>query len=145
MSDLARSALEAAGWSAERDVDVAPHESALRSAGYAVWPSLLNLIREFAGLTVRFERNGRPDTAWFDPARAVRWADAQSVKAYEDRIHRRLAPVGYGYHDHMLLLASEAGQIFGTFDDFLADLGNSPVQAVENLIAGNVRPLSEEL
>lgn len=139
-----RFALEGAGWRPDRVVDLAPHRSALLAAGYAIWPALIGFIQTYAGLTIAFERNQREDAIWFDPSAAVKWADERSVKAYEQRLRSRLAPVGYAYHDHMLLLASEGGQLFGAYDHFVAQLGSTAADAVGNLIEGNVNALPDQ-
>jgi hypothetical protein len=144
VSHRGQSALEGAGWRTDREVDVAPHRSALVAAGYTVWPALTAFIQAYAGLRITFERNQREDAIWFDPSAAVKWADERSVKAYEQRLGSRLAPVGYAYHDHLLLLASEGGQLFGAYDDFVADLGSTAADAVGNLIEGNVNAPPEQ-
>lgn len=114
--------------------------------GFAVWPELRDHIREYAGLTVRFIRHGSEDKIWFDMGAASKWADVMWVrKHYEHWLGSRLAPIGYSNHDHQLLLLAESGRVFGTFgtfDNFVEDLGGSIAEAVGNIMEGGGREVS---
>ncbi|HXA29903.1 MAG TPA: SUKH-3 domain-containing protein [Candidatus Angelobacter sp.] len=133
--------LRTAGWSADRTVATDSAATALARDGHAIWDALLAFLREFSGLTIRFMRNGREDSAWFDAERATAWADTTSVRAYEERLRTTLSPVGYAHHDHLLLLVARDGRFLGAYDDFLADLGRSPVELLRNLLNNTVTPI----
>jgi hypothetical protein len=133
--------LAEAGWSPNREVDVAGDIGALRADGYPVWESLARFFAQFSGITVRYTRNGRADAVWFGGGRAVAWADAGWVEDYAARVGQRLAPVGYAHHDHLLVMAAEDGKFFGGYDDVLVLLGSSPPELVGNLAAGQSEPV----
>jgi|SRR5271165_2115697 len=142
MMDRSEEALNGAGWIPDRCVDVKPALAALEREGYSVWPELGEFLKEFTDLVVVFERNGRQDSLWIDPVRACRWADRSAVADYESRLETNLAPVGYAYHDHLLLLAAIGGKFIGTYDGFVSMLGTSPKEMVNTLVAGEATSLS---
>lgn len=134
--------LESAGWHPDRRVDASPQVESLHREGYAVWTGLVRFLEEFSGLVLSFIRNGRPDIAWVDCARALQLADEATVRDYETRLKVPLAPIGYANHDHLLLLMSEDGRFFGGCDDFLTELGGSPSEMVDAIIDGTPEALS---
>ncbi|HXA29692.1 MAG TPA: SUKH-3 domain-containing protein [Candidatus Angelobacter sp.] len=90
----AMDAMTSAGWFPRRSVPIGAAEAALAGGGYEAWEGLLAFLREFSGLTIRFMRNGREDSVWFDAERAVAWTDVPWVREYERRFGTRLAPIG---------------------------------------------------
>jgi len=136
--------LTSAGWHPDRKVDASPQVESLQRDGYAVWMGLIRFLEQFSGLVLSFIRNGRPDTAWVDSARALQLADEATVRDYEARLKVALAPIGYANHDHLLLLMSEDGRFFGGYDDFLTELGGTPIEMVDAIIDGNPPALSDE-
>jgi hypothetical protein len=137
VEDLSESVLRRAGWTPDRRVDVAEQREALIAEGYVVWPGLLAFLSEYSGLTLRFaRRSGREDAVWFDAARAARNLDrAWVVEGYEPFVGARLAPVGYAYSDHAVLLACEDGSLWGAFDTFLGKLGRTARDAIAEVVA----------
>lgn len=139
----AEQVLRANGWFPGRRVDASAGERALVAAGYSTWPELTALLLEFSGISIPFKRHGRNDTVWFDAERAVSWADPASVHEYETRVGTQLAPIGYAYHDHMLLLAAEDGRVVGAYDDYVAEVGASPIEAVARVMSQDLQPIGD--
>jgi hypothetical protein len=137
--EAARKALEAAGWFPERRVEVMSSEDALRGAGLRVWPGLMDFLGEFQGLRVAFTREGTIDSAWFDPTAAASPTLVPTIADYEERIGVGVAPIGYAYRDHLLLLLADDGRFFGGYDDHLTELGSSALEAIDALISGRGR------
>jgi hypothetical protein len=142
VDDAVRQALTAAGWTPDRDVEANKDTETLAENGHPVWPALIFFLREFTGLTVSFVRNGREDYAWFSADRACRWIKRDWIKQYEPVVGSRLSPVGYGYHDHMVLLAAEDGRYIGAYDEFIGLLGRSAYEMIGNLIDQRIEPLT---
>lgn len=131
--DTARAYLDSAGWDplgAAREFNV----GRIHEAGYRTWPAALAVLSHLAGIVVEFTRNGRSDNLWVDPERACAMVFRNWVDDYESRVGSALLPIGFAYDDHMLLLLSEDGRVFGAFDEFLAWLGNDELAAVELLV-----------
>jgi hypothetical protein len=133
--------LEAAGWYEGRATDTSAQQSALAARGYAPWPAVSDFLGEFSALTLHITRHQRDDTIWFDASKASAWAGRASVDAYAARAGTRLIPVGYAYHEHLLLMLGENGHLIGGYDDYLADVGSSPAEAIDNLIRQDLRVL----
>jgi hypothetical protein len=141
VSGAARAALRGAGWFPGRIVDIDSQLSALANEGYVVSPLVRDFLREYAGLQIAFERNGRPDKAWFDAAQALRWIDRPWVDSYVERVKTNLAPVGYAHTDHLAVLAGDDGCFYGGYDDFLARLGGRPLEMIDTLVTGSAEAL----
>lgn len=134
MEDVVRNALQAAGWTPGREADPGDDLSALSEAGYSPWPELIAFLREFTGLRLSFIRGGVEDSAWFSASRACASLPSAWVRDWEARAGSRLVPVGNAYRDHLTLLAAADGRFFGTYDEFMTFLGNSPYTMIDSLI-----------
>jgi hypothetical protein len=130
----AHQSLKDAGWTPQRTASTRTDEEALASEGYLVWPTLVQFLESFSGLTIAFEKNGRRDSIWFSAEKAVALSDATWVDEYSNDISTSLAPVGCAYHDHLLILCAANGKFYGSYDDYLARLGSSPLEMVANLL-----------
>jgi hypothetical protein len=113
----------------------------LSGGGHPIWPGLVAFLQEFTGLTLSFVRNGREDQVWFEAARACQWIKRDWIKQYETMVGGTLSPIGYGYHDHMVLLAAEDGRFFGAYDDYVGFLGDSPCEMIANLVTQRIEQL----
>ncbi len=123
------------GWSEARSVDIEADRQALIGIGVEVWPELEDFLRRFSGLTLHYERNGRPDAAWFGSARACREIfEPDAVKDYEKELRVRFAPIGCSNHEHLTLYAADDGRFFGGYHPSLAYLGTSPTEMLNALI-----------
>jgi SUKH-3 immunity protein len=131
--------LETAGWKPGRKVNVEAERLALEIGGYRVWPELLAFLEQFSGLTFRL---GEPnDSVWFDAHRAARLADREALRSYEQALGGDVAPVGYAYSDHFVLMAVSDGRFIGAFDDVVEHLGADASEMLERLLGG--RKLAE--
>jgi hypothetical protein len=128
MDDAVRQRLVASGWTPGRRVDADNDVVSL-------------FLQEFTGLTLSFVRNGREDQVWFEAARACQWIKRDWIKQYETMVGGTLSPIGYGYHDHMVLLAAEDGRFFGAYDDYVGFLGDSPCEMIANLVTQRIEQL----
>ena len=72
-------------------------------------------------------------------ARAL--ADPEWIAHYEYRIKMSLVPIGYSNHEHLMLMQSDEGGLYGAFDDFLCALGSEVDEMIENLVNQDREPL----
>jgi hypothetical protein len=126
--------LLAAGWSSERATDVHGARQALEQEGYSVSREIERHLSNVDGVSIDIEHQGRPDRIWFDAAKAVDMTWKYQVDQYEEVAKVPLVPFGYAFSDHLALLLSEDGRVYGAFDDYFELLGNSIPSAVGNLV-----------
>ena len=141
-SEKVYNALVNAGWVSCRKLDIRNFEQALLEDAYEVWPLLKDFLSEFGGLVLvqpslveptveeqkKYPKLSREMKLHFVPA------DADSVKdSYEARAGERLTPFGAAYNDHLTLMMTPTGKIYGGYDNFLCFMGNSYVEMLENI------------
>ncbi len=134
--------LRQGGWSEFRSVDIEADRRALIQNGIEVWPELEAFLREFSGLTLRYERNGRPDSTWFGSARALREAAHPAwALRYGEGLGVRFAPIGCSNLEYLTLHLADDGRFFGGLDPSLSYLGSSPLEMLNGLIHGINTPV----
>src|SRR5258708_29030146 len=133
--------LRGAGWRPGRSQVAFAVRQLLEARGYNVGKRIELFLREFAGVTIDFTRNGRQDSIWFDAQRASALADPEWIAHYEDRTKTSLVPIGYANHEHLMLMQSDEGGFYGAFDDFLCALGSEADEMIENLVNQDREPL----
>lgn len=125
-------ALESAGWSSEASTSVERlNLEQLTTAGFETWPTALSTLQKLGVFEIKSMRRGRVDRFWVDAAKASSMLDASWAEKYQVRVSSRLLPIGCAYNDHMVLLLAEDGRVFGSYDDFLALLGENVFAAIE--------------
>ena len=134
MQDTTEGLLRQAGWRPGRSQDVSDVRSLLASRGYSIGKPVELFLQEFTGITIDFVRNGRPDSIWFDAQRASALADSEWIAEYEQRTKTSLVPVGFSYHEHLMLMQSDDGGFYGANDDLLWALGSEAKEMIENLV-----------
>lgn len=123
-----------AGWSKGRSVDPSDPLARLESDGYQIEAWFSQAISEFHGLTIGFIYEQRADQIVLDVTEAVRIETPDKVSKIESRVDRRLLPIGYTYHEHLLLLVDEAGRWFGSYEFDLWRIGANAEEAVSNIL-----------
>jgi hypothetical protein len=141
MQDTAEGLLRQAGWRPGRSKDLSDVRSLLASRGYSIGKPVELFLREFTGITIDFVRNGRPDSIWFDAERASALADSEWVAHYGQRTKTSLVPIGFSYHEHLMLMISGEGGFYGAYDDFLCALGSEAREMIERLVNHERGPL----
>jgi hypothetical protein len=133
--DAARHAMLAAGWSADRQVDIEIDRAALRGAGIELWPDLEAFLRRCSRLALRYLRDGRRDGAWLDSAHALReGADAVWGVRYGQALGVTFAPIGCAARDYLALYAASNGDFYGGFDREHFYLGDDELGMVRALM-----------
>jgi hypothetical protein len=116
----------------------------LRTEGYDVPASVLDLLGEFGGLKVTYPHAKVPDSDDYfviDAELAVR----ETAKAWIDEYQRRvgattLTPIGQAARGYLVLVMSDTGAIYAGYDDILLIVGESADRAIENLCSGANMP-----
>lgn len=73
----------------------------------------------------------------FDPLRAINNIYRERVEVYEEQIFESLVVIGEAYSEHLTLMISESGKIYGAFDDYLTLLGCNYYEAINVLCSGS--------
>jgi hypothetical protein len=133
--------LRRAGWIPGRSQDISEARSALNAQGYRIGDASEQFLREFTGIIIKFTRNGRQDSIWFDAQRASSLADPDWVAHYEERMKTSLVPIGFSNHEHLMLMQSSEGGFYGAFDDYLCALGPDVDEMIGNLLKQDREPL----
>lgn len=97
--------LRAARWSESRRVATADAERLLAEDGYELFDGVRNVLAEFGGLTVGFQRNTGRDELAFNVASAVGGIYRERVQTYEPRCRTKLVPIGEVYQRHMTVVS----------------------------------------
>lgn len=126
-----------AGWHKSRSVDHRFAIERLGAEGYVLADWFTAVVGEFDGLTIDFQRNGRSDQVVLAPSEAARRWYPANIANYAERVGQSLLPIGYSYHEHLVLLVAELGQWFAGHDDELWRIGGSAQEAVERLVIGS--------
>jgi len=138
MHQEAERLLRLAGWFPGRRVETGAVEQ-LAARGHLVSPAAVELLTEFAGLTV-----GEPDQSlWVDGQRAADDCDPAWCAAYGIEVGRTLTP--FGAYSHMSLLVDDRGGIWGGFDAEYGYLGDSLASVVEALVVTSTGRLDRRL
>ncbi|PTR01008.1 SUKH-3 immunity protein of toxin-antitoxin system [Mucilaginibacter yixingensis] len=128
--------LKESGWHAGRQVDISVFEESLLKDGFTLFPIAASFLAEFGDLDIVFSnRIGQKANFHFNVKKAVEevdplWAQQDYYRRLGDK---QLCVIGQAYTDHMTLMMSETGEVYGGFDDFLCKIANSGVDAIKRI------------
>lgn len=133
--------LEHAGWKSDYITDTQNWQMDLEKEGYHVFSSVIDFLHHFGGLYIKNFRDRSPQaplTFDFDVSRAMRSVPRERIAyLYESRISSPLCVIGQAHEDHMILMMDATGKVYGGYDEFMALIGNTGEEAIENLCTGN--------
>jgi hypothetical protein len=143
LSDETQILLAKAGWYPGRTIFTISYRFALWKDGYPWFTVVEAFLREFGSLRVTVSRHGQTDTFHFNVAKATGGVDASWVQEnYAERIGtNKLCVIGQAHTDYLLLFMSEAGKVYGGYDDYLCFIADSGEEAIEALCQN--RPVQE--
>lgn len=127
-------ALRASGWYSSRCVDIAEDLAAYERQGFVPFAAAVEVLREYSGLTICFDRPGGLDEAWFSGRLASTMMASAWVEDYSLRAGIPLLPVGAAYTEHLVLLVGTDGSWYGGYDDVFGSLGGNFLDSLENII-----------
>lgn len=128
--------LRAAGWSPERQVDVAGWASLFEGEGLPAHQAALDFLREFGGLSVHIGGPGREkakEPFEFNPSLCE--GEGELFVTWGEELERQLFPLGELDRGRFFLAIDENAEIY-LVETWAASFGAGPA-AVENLVLGN--------
>jgi hypothetical protein len=138
-SSLTLQRLASAGWHEGRAVDPAPFVEPLRSAGYEVFPPVVDFFRRYGGLELVWtDHDGNPTaTLPLHPTRAIRATRSfYEQEDYPAWVGSRLCPLFESPTWHDVFYMAEDGRVYAGNEDALGHVGVSGEDAIEAICAG---------
>jgi len=146
VSDKIIAELKNSGWQPNRRINTDEIVKFLTDEGYILNLTVLEFIQNLGNLELyppAFRVEGKTDTMHFNPILAAEGIYPERVKEeYELRVGEPLVVVGAAYSEHLTLMLSHSGKLYGGYDSYLTLLGNSVVEALEGIFG---RKESEEI
>lgn len=132
------SKLKSLGWKENCDVSEMDIENIISNEGYQIFQPVILFFKKFWNSKILFanKRNGlKDDDINFSFLDATRLEVPERINgSYALRIGKGLCLIGSAYREHMILMMSEDGYVYGGYDDFLCKIANSPLEAIEAII-----------
>ncbi|MCL2141886.1 MAG: SUKH-3 domain-containing protein [Methanimicrococcus sp.] len=128
--------MEKYGWNPKRRIDTAEIVKILSDEGYQLNKYALEVIEQFGNLELEhpsYKIKNQTEKLHFNPLKACEGIYREKVEEYESRIGESLVVIGEAYNEHLTLMVSDNGSIYGGYDDFLVRLGNSIEDALETI------------
>jgi hypothetical protein len=131
--------LTKAGWTENREVDIAEYEQLLLDRGAVINETIRHFLKEFAGLRVVHPHGKVPDMEDYfvigdTGTVSSLWAD--EIQNYIDEFGVSCYPVGEACRRYITLFMDELGRVFGEYAGEIFFYGSSPEEAIENLCRG---------
>ncbi len=112
--------------------------SIIQKEGYPAFTAVVDFLKLFLDSVIYFEnkRNGlKNDDMNFSFERATNFEAPERINgSYSQRIGKELCLIGSAYRDHMVLMMSEDGYVYGGYDNFLCKISNTGLGAIEAII-----------
>ncbi|TCM99436.1 SUKH-3 immunity protein of toxin-antitoxin system [Paenibacillus sp. BK033] len=135
--------LQSSGWSATYKAGVSEYIKVFMEEDYFVNELVINFLSQFGGLTIEHPAYRVPKKTanfHFNPIKAINHINKERVETYEERINTSLVVIGEAYNEHLILMMTPSGGIYGALDEYLTFLGNNPKEAIEALCEGKETP-----
>jgi hypothetical protein len=130
--------LKKSGWYENRELDEEEIAKKIKDEGYPVMKSVLSFMKNFEGLVIKFDnlQNGlKDDTINLDFEQATHIETPGKIrKSYLPRIQKELCLLGTAYRDHLILLMSEDGYVYGAFENYFCLIEKTGIGALEAII-----------
>lgn len=131
--------LQSAGWVENRRIDVTQVIEELKEDGFLAPASVAEFLARFGDLRLSFPHSRVPtaiDNCHFDAIRAADGVFPERLKDWEDRIGKRLTPIGEANREYMVLLMDSAGNVYMAMDDLFFRYADSGEEAINALCMG---------
>jgi hypothetical protein len=126
-------------WYEGRKIDTGAFKFVSLRNGYFWTENVRHFLEEFGNLKIAINRESiGTDFFHFDVVKAMNDFDPRWIKEnYSRRLNgTQLCVIGQAFSNHLTLMMSEDGKVYGGFDDFLTLLGGDGRQAIENICKG---------
>ena len=128
--------LKDAGWKPKHEKDINIYTKGLELEGYTINNYAKDFLREFGGLEAKqpaFRVPNEFDKLHFDPLKASAQIYRERVETYEERTGESLVVVGEAYNEHLILMISDSGKMYGAYDNYLTLLGRNWTEALNSM------------
>ena len=144
MNNELKEILLKSGWREKRKIFTLYYQLYARMDGYYWNKTIRDFLKEFGGLKILFERRSEQGLLHFDAPEAIRGIDSNVVlENYSKAANtKKICVIGEVYANHLTLLMSEKGEVFGGYDEFFCLLGKTGIEAIENICLN--KPLLKE-
>lgn len=139
LSKVAIEAVMKSGWTVDRKISIDHYEKALKDELYILNEHIAEFLSQFGALEVTIPAYRDPkksDCFHLDPLRAINHIYRERVETYEEHVKESLVVIGEAYSEHLTLMMSESGKVYGAYDDYLTLLGCNGFEALESLCCG---------
>lgn len=130
--------LKKSGWNEKRQVEETEIVQKIINEGYPVMKSVVSFMKSFGGLLIEFDnlQNGiKNDTIDLDFEKATHVETPGKIrKSYVPRIRKDLCLVGSAYREHLILLMSEDGYVYGAFENYFCFIDKTGLGALQAII-----------
>lgn len=129
-----------AGWYSSRRISTLKFNFLLLFSGYKLTPYLDSFLTEFGGLKINYKtENGNVFLFHFNIYKAVRDFDIKWIKEdYLNRVNEKsLCVIGQAFSNHITLMLSDSGKIYGGYDENLFLIGINIHDSIEFLCSGS--------
>ncbi|ANY65215.1 hypothetical protein BBD42_01015 [Paenibacillus sp. BIHB 4019] len=129
------SILRASGWFPERKTDITSMVDFLKSKGYEIDQSLIDVLSEFGGLKCKFKRpNGNKDSFYINPEEAFGdYYDKEDFDEIEKRVGEGITAIGQARNENTMMFISTSGKIYGETGYCLVKFGEDIYNAMNTL------------
>ncbi|MBO9702124.1 MAG: SUKH-3 domain-containing protein [Sporocytophaga sp.] len=125
------------GWTPERRLDKNVIIKMIEKENYDAFPKVVEFLQSFEGLSFKFlnKRSLKEDNFDFCFDRSIELEVPERLNEdYEPRIGKKLCLIGTAYRDYMVLMMAEDGFVYGGYDNFLVEIADSGIKAIEGII-----------
>ena len=128
------SELKKAGWNPQRKIEITKIIEYLNEEGYKLNEYAKDVIAQFGFLEMEhpsYRVENSTEKLHFNPIRACDHIYRERVEEYEYKIGESLVVIGEAYDEHLILMISDRGHVYGGYDGYLTILGDSIDSALE--------------
>ncbi len=138
-SERTLSALYAAGWTPNRNIDISTELDILKKQGYSTFPAALDFMKRFSGLQISFQSlfDSKIHYSVHFGTKPVLYMEGEGggegIEGFAEDLNTRLCPIGAD-NSGILWTMAEDGKVYGIYMPVILLMGNSGEQAIENTI-----------
>lgn len=133
LAETTKQMLIQAGWQPEEQVDISHAVHFLEGMGYEVPKNVKEALSHFGGKVFEVKHPaGYMERFHFCPDIAAGdYYEKEDFEEFEDLVKESLFIIGQAYREHVILLISESGKIFGKNGGHLCKIGDTIFDAMD--------------
>ncbi len=139
MSSKTKKLLKKSGWYEGMVFETGGYEKKLLKLGLPLHEAAKNFLRSFGGLYISYPNPVDP-SLWnrfhFNAYKAAKGMHPKRLKSHEHQLGIQLSIIGTEAEDYILLMMDENGKVYADMDHVLYLVGESGIEAIENICQG---------